>query len=114
MICFKFKHNKDFVKNATTLTAGTTIAQVVNLILYPALGRIYSVDEFAGLSILMSITSILSVIATGKYEFSIITTSSKIEALNVSILSIGLSVIFCVQPYLISYLEFRMRHIIFY
>lgn len=93
MICFKFKHNKDFVKNATTLTAGTTIAQVVNLILYPALGRIYSVDEFAGLSILMSITSILSVIATGKYEFSIITTSSKIEALNVSILSIGLSVI---------------------
>ena len=81
----------EFFKNATILTMGTTIAQLSNVVLYPILSRIYSVEDFADLATVMSITSIMSVAITGKYESSVITSKDKKEAINICALSILLA-----------------------
>jgi O-antigen/teichoic acid export membrane protein len=73
----------DFAKNTFTLTLGTSIAQFFPLIFYPILGRIFSPEDFGLLATLTSITGILAVLATGKYDQGILITDSKKEAANI-------------------------------
>lgn len=75
--------NSEFARNAFKLTIGTTIAQLFPIIFYPILGRIFTPDEFGLLAVLGTITAILTIIATGKYEMSIIVADSKNEAANI-------------------------------
>lgn len=91
----------EFAKNALTLTIGTSIAQSFPLIFYPILGRIYTPAEFGLLATLTSITSILTVLATGKYENSILITNTKKNAANVIGLVLGLSFSFLTIAFLI-------------
>lgn len=72
----------EFAKNTFTLTLGTIIAQFFPLLFYPILGRIYSPEEFGLLATLASITGILVVLATGKYDSGILIAGSKEEAAN--------------------------------
>lgn len=96
----KIKQN-DFFKNAFTLTGGVAIAQILPILFYPILGRIFSVEEFGFLATLTSITSILAVMATGKYENGILITTSKEEGAQLVGLSIVISTIFLFISYLI-------------
>jgi O-antigen/teichoic acid export membrane protein len=73
----------DFVKNTLTLTLGTTIAQVVPILFYPILGRIFTPEDFGLLATITSITAIIGVLATGHYERSILITETKQDAANV-------------------------------
>ncbi len=82
LIKHKFKGN-EFARNALTLTAGTTIAQILPLLIYPLLGRLYSPDDFGLFATISSITSILVVVATGKYDLSVLIADTKKEAGNV-------------------------------
>lgn len=75
--------NNEFVKNAMTLTAGTSIAQLLPILIYPLLSRLYTPDDFGLFSIFASLTSILSVLATGKYEMSVLLAKTKEDAYNV-------------------------------
>ena len=49
-----------YLKNTATLTAGVIIAQLIPIVAYPILGRIYSPEDFG---ILAKLTSIIAVIA---------------------------------------------------
>jgi O-antigen/teichoic acid export membrane protein len=100
----RYLKEEGFAKNAFVLTIGTTIAQAFPLIFYPVIGRIFSPEEFGLLATLTSITSILAVSATGKYEGSILIADDKVEAANIIGLVIVLSIIFL----LISYLFLQM------
>lgn len=95
----KFPIKSEFAKNALTLTIGTSIAQAFPILLYPVLGRIFTPAEFGLLAMLTSITGILTVTATGKYESSILITKTKKDAVNV----IGLVLILSLGILLISY-----------
>lgn len=72
----------EFAKNTLILTLGTSIAQVFPLIFYPILGRIFTPEEFGLLATISSITGILVVLATGKYDQGILITDSKKDAAN--------------------------------
>ena len=81
----------EFAKNTFTLTMGTSIAQFFPLLFYPILGRVFSPEDFGLLATLTSITSILTVLATGKYDQGILITDSKKEAANLVGLTLLLS-----------------------
>tara|TARA_R110002050_G_scaffold296359_1_gene456213 strand:+ start:6515 stop:7801 length:1287 start_codon:yes stop_codon:yes gene_type:complete len=90
----RFPIKGEFSRNALTLTIGTSIAQAFPILFYPILGRIFTPAEFGLLATLTSITSILAVIATGKYESSILIAETKVEAAN--IIGLVLSVSFLI------------------
>ncbi len=93
MFVRKFKEN-DFAKNILTLLTGTTAAQIIPFAVSPVLTRLYSPDDFGVLALFFSICSILSVVAAGRYELSIVIPEKDEEAVNIVALSIFVSVIF--------------------
>jgi O-antigen/teichoic acid export membrane protein len=77
----------EFFRNALTLISGTTIAQFIAIIVSPILSRIYSTEDFGELSLFMSITGILSVVATLRYEMAVILPKKEEDAINIMALS---------------------------
>ena len=61
----------DFVKNVITLVTGTALAQAIPLAVSPILTRIYSPEDFGILALFLGISSVFSVVVTGRYEFAI-------------------------------------------
>lgn len=61
-----------FFRNIATLITGTTVAQAIPIAISPILTRIYTPEEFGLLALYISITSIFSVIATFRYELTIV------------------------------------------
>lgn len=93
MFVRKFKEN-DFAKNILTLLTGTTAAQIIPFAVSPVLTRLYSPDDFGVLALFFSICSILSVVAAGRYELSIVIPEKDEEAANIVALAIWISVFF--------------------
>jgi len=77
-----------FVANVLVLMTGTTIAQAIPLAISPILSRIYTPENFGVFALFISITSILSVMATGRYELVIMLPEKDEDAINVLVLSI--------------------------
>lgn len=89
----KIFSRSQFFKDTSVLTLGIFLAQILNFVIYPILGRLYTPNDFALLANITSICSILTVICTGRYEMSIILCKSKKDAINVFVLSILLSIL---------------------
>ena len=68
----KLNLNNEFAKNVFTLMFGTALAQVIPFLLSPIISRLYTPDSFGKYSLFMSISGILAILATGKYEMAII------------------------------------------
>lgn len=92
-MCFSFRN--EYVKNVLTVITGNGIAQIVPLIVLPILTRIYTPKDFGFFSVFIGSTSIISVIATGRYELAINLPKKDQEAFNLCVISLSLSFIFC-------------------
>lgn len=79
----KLNSISSFWKSVGVLVLGTGGAQVINLLCYPILSRLFNPDQFGVLATFMSVVSIFTVIATGQYEKSIVISNSNKEAINV-------------------------------
>ena len=73
----KIDNLSGYFKDTIILTGGVIFAQAVPVLVYPILARLYSPASFGVLSTLTSIVGILSIVATLKYETSILITKSK-------------------------------------
>lgn len=82
-----------FAKDSLILTIGTSIAQFFPFVIYPIISRIYTPEQFGFLASLSAVVSILTVLATGKYEASILIADSDDNAANIFSLSVFLSII---------------------
>ncbi len=91
----------EFARNAITLTLGTSVAQIIPILFYPVLSRIFLPSDFGLLATITSITSILTVLSTGKYESCILIASSKQNAANVIGLVLSLGLPFLTISYLV-------------
>ena len=96
----KLKAKNEFARNVLTLMMGTTIAQAIPIAISPILTRIYSPKDFGLCALFMSITSLISVSATARYELAILLPKSEEEAINI----VSLSMIFAILISLISLL----------
>ncbi|MFY0741927.1 oligosaccharide flippase family protein [Solibacillus silvestris] len=78
-------------KNVLMLLTGTTIAQAIPIAISPILTRIYTPEDFGLLALFISITSIMGVIATARYELAIMLPEDDDDAKNLVALSILIS-----------------------
>ena len=83
------KHLKpsESTKNILTLMSGTVLAQAIPIAITPILSRIYTEEDFGILAIYVSIATIVSVIATGRYEMAILLPREDEDAINIAALS---------------------------
>lgn len=67
----KIWFKSEFSKNVLTIMTGNGIAQIIPILISPVLSRIYSPKDFGIFGLYLSISSLLSIIATGRYEMAI-------------------------------------------
>ena len=84
----KFKVKNEFARNILTLLTGTTVAQALPVVISPVLTRIYSPSDFGIFSLFVAITSIVSTVATGKYELALMSTKDEKEVIQLFYLSL--------------------------
>lgn len=87
----RFKPKSEFSRNVLTLMTGTTIAQAIPIAISPILTRIYTPEDFGMFALYMSLASILSIMATGRYELAIMLPKKDEDAINIVALSILIS-----------------------
>ncbi|MFP8782866.1 lipopolysaccharide biosynthesis protein [Planococcus plakortidis] len=89
--------NNNFFKNLLILISGSTLAQLITILISPILTRIYSPEEFGEFAIFMAIISILTVVITLRFEIAIISPQKDEDAASILYLSIFLtSIISCI------------------
>ncbi len=76
-------------KNVFVLITGTFLSQLIPFLISPILTRIFSPEEFGMFGLYFSISMILSVFITGRYEMAIMLPKSDKDAVNI----VGLSLI---------------------
>ena len=80
-----------FIKNVVTLVAGTSIAQLIPILISPILTRIYSPEDFGLYAILIAISSICAIGSCLRYESAIVQEKDS----NNAIVLLRLSVYVC-------------------
>lgn len=69
-----------FVKHVLTLLSGTVIAQILVLAIELILARIYTPDQAGRFALYMSVTSVVIVMASGRYEMTIMLPKDEVKA----------------------------------
>ncbi|MFP7366710.1 oligosaccharide flippase family protein [Corynebacterium callunae] len=86
-------------KSIATLVTGNSLAQLVNIVGIPILSRIYDPIAIGLLAIYVSVASIFSVLASGRYELAIVLPDSTTEAIKIKALaqwiSLAVSTVAC-------------------
>ena len=100
----KFKLRSEFSRNVLTLMTGTTIAQAIPIAISPILTRIYTPEDFGVFALYMSVTSMVAVIASGRYELAIMLPQKDEDAMNVMILSILIAVFISIVTLIIIFI----------
>ncbi len=100
----KFKPKSEFSRHVLTLMTGTTIAQAIPIAISPILTRIYTPEDFGIFALYMSIATLLSVVATARYELAIMLPKKDEDAANIVVLSLLISVIVSAVSLLLLYL----------
>ncbi|UKJ07232.1 lipopolysaccharide biosynthesis protein [Solitalea lacus] len=83
-----FKSKSGFKKNFITVFTGTTISQVLPVLISPVLTRLYSPQEIGIFTLYNSIALILATLITGRYEYAILLPKEDVEAREVVMLSV--------------------------
>lgn len=82
-----------FARNVFTLMTGTTLAQAIPVMISPILTRIYSPQEFGVFAFYLALVSVLSVLATGRYELAIMVPRKERAAAAVTVIALCASVL---------------------
>lgn len=86
----------EFVRNASILTIGSVIAQLLPFVVYPLIGRLYTPEQAAVLAAYTSLVSIIQVVSTGKYEGAILLAKNDVDAANLAVLALTICGMLCV------------------
>lgn len=91
---------RSFATDVMTLVGGTTIAQVISVATSPLITRLYDPDAYGTSSLIVSIATIIAVIACLRYEYSIMLPKTDWEASNLlaSCLLINLAISLIIVP----------------
>ena len=84
-----------FIKNIATLMSGTVLAQLITFLSMLLITNFYTASDFGVYALFISISSIFTVIATGRYELAIILPKRHSTALNILALITFISLVFC-------------------
>ena len=90
--------------HSSLLLSGSLVAQVIAFIAYPILTRLYSPAEFGKFSVFLSITGILSILATGRLEYALMIPKEETKAHDLKKIGLWWCSIFSVACLLITFL----------
>jgi len=96
--------HSEFLKNVFTIFSGNVIAQAIPFLIEPVIARIYSPEDFAVLSVYLSVANLFSIIATGRYELAVMLPKEDRKAVNVIGLSVAISLAVSMLSFLIVWL----------
>lgn len=85
---FKKLMENEFVKSVAILVSGSSVSQIIVVLLTPLLTRLYTPEDFGVLSVYMSIVLTISIIASLHYEEAIPLPKREEDAIYLLILSI--------------------------
>ncbi|MCF8335419.1 MAG: lipopolysaccharide biosynthesis protein [Bacteroidales bacterium] len=88
---YRSQLRSSFLKNLLTLLSGTTIAQLIPVIISPVLTRLYTPEQFGVLGLFIALVGILSNLSSGRYEMAILLPDKEEDAKKVFLLSIVFS-----------------------
>ena len=89
-----FIWSSELFRNVTKLLSANVVAQVVGLLVYPVLTRMYSQEDFGLLSLFVSIGGVAALISTAEYQYSIVL--PKEERSAVGSFHTGAAILLCV------------------
>ena len=81
----------DSIKKATTLITGTSVSQLLPIVFAPVLTRIFSPESFGEYSVYLALVMIFTLVASGRYELSIIMPKNHMDSKKL----MGISLIIC-------------------
>jgi len=96
------KYKSEYLKNIIILMTGTTASQLIPILVSPFLTRLYSPDDFGVLALFISITSILAVFASGKFDLAILLPKKNSEAIE--LVELAMVINFIVSVFLVMIL----------
>lgn len=73
----------ELLKNSTRLLSANIIAQVIGLLMYPILTRIYTPADFGLLNLFLSIGSMLALIGTAEYQYAVVLPKEEKKAMAI-------------------------------
>ncbi|POY35790.1 hypothetical protein C3K47_13615 [Solitalea longa] len=85
----------NYFKNIITLFTGILLAQGIQILLFLVLPRLYSPQSFGKLTLMLSVVSILSIMASGKYEQAIVLPKRFQTGISVLKITFLLAFVFC-------------------
>jgi O-antigen/teichoic acid export membrane protein len=91
----KIFENK-FYKSVIILLTGTLIAQAIPLAISPVLTRLFTAENFGLFALYFSISQIMSVFITGRYEYAIILPEKDEDAINIVALCLSITLLISV------------------
>ncbi|MDP4207735.1 MAG: oligosaccharide flippase family protein [Bacteroidota bacterium] len=90
-----FKDIRTILYHSSLLLSGSVIAQIISVIAYPFLTRLYSPAQFGEFSVFLSITGILAIISTGRFEYALMLPKETKEAEDLKSLGLRWCLTFC-------------------
>ncbi len=96
-----------YLKNISTLVAGTAIAQAISLASAPVIARLYTPAEIGTFTFLISIAGGISLIASFRYEMAIILPEKRADSVNIMFLSFLLSAAVTIVSLVLILIEAR-------
>ena len=91
----------ELYKHVFTLVKGTVLAQLISILSQPVLRRVFTPEDFGIYALYISVVSIFSVIATGRFEMTIVLPKCNEEAKKLFNLSIVISFIVSLLLFLV-------------
>ncbi|GAP23074.1 lipopolysaccharide biosynthesis protein [Leptolinea tardivitalis] len=83
---FLEKIKKSIFKDIFSILTGTVLAQLINVIAIPIITRLYTPEQTGSLAIFISITGVLTIVSSLRYELAIILPDTFEEASNILVL----------------------------
>lgn len=95
------------VQNTAKLLSANVLAQLVGLMIYPVLTRLYSPEDFGALNVFLSLGAILVLVSTAELQYAIVLPREDAKAwrlLQCGIVMVGVTAVCCLwQPALALY-----------
>jgi O-antigen/teichoic acid export membrane protein len=85
---FRLRPRSEFGRHVFTMMSGATIGQVIPLIVAPLLTRLYTPEQFGVYAVFLGLASVLSMVATGRYEFAIVLPKDDADAMHIAVLAL--------------------------
>ncbi|MCD4658333.1 MAG: oligosaccharide flippase family protein [Planctomycetes bacterium] len=98
----------EFKRNVLILTIGTAFSQGLMVLASPLLTRLFTPEDFGLFAIFVSISSILVIIATGRYDSAIILPEKDDDAVNIVSLTVLITAVLS-GLFLIAFLIFNAQ-----